>query len=308
MGRHQEVLKNDGPCLLSADDPRSARVARVTTRLVTALEEQDNLIVCGASWPPKSQELGRVMAERAAGEGRDGKGYKPSGTAKSTFMPFRPVSSNPLKKLEGADWNLYLIDLPQVNAFALPSKDIFVYTGLLDTLPDDDAMLAAILAHEIAHVVERHSVENLGFLNVAAVAFDVLRGVTFALTISFPLITDSAGLFINWVNDVVAERAFSRKLEMEADAVGLDIMAVAGYDPRTALDLWELMACVEEDAVRAGQTVSIENRFALLRTHPTSEVRQKAIVKDLPEALKLWKRNKTPIKSSEGVTVEAAPA
>ena len=52
---------------------------------------------------------------------------------------------------------------PQLNAFALPSKDIFVYTGLLNTLPEgDDAMLAAVLAHEIAHVTERHSVENLG--------------------------------------------------------------------------------------------------------------------------------------------------
>lgn len=49
-----------------------------------------------------------------------------------------------------------------MNAFALPSKDVFVYTGLLDVLPDDNAMLAAVLAHEIAHVVERHSVENLG--------------------------------------------------------------------------------------------------------------------------------------------------
>ena len=51
---------------------------------------------------------------------------------------------------------------PQVNAFALPSKEVFVYSGLLRTLPDDDAMLAAVLAHEIAHVAERHSVENLG--------------------------------------------------------------------------------------------------------------------------------------------------
>ncbi len=74
-------------------------------------------------------------------------------------------------------------------------------------------------------------------MNVAAVAFDVLRGISFALTISFPLcgsfiylfsfanhsITDSAGVFINWLNDVVAQRAFSRKLEMEADAVGMDV-------------------------------------------------------------------------------------
>ena len=70
-------------------------------------------------------------------------------------------------------------------------------------------------------------------------AFDVLRGISFALTISFPLsvlflhhgladitlssITDSAGMFINWLNDVVAQRAYSRKLEIEADAFGIDV-------------------------------------------------------------------------------------
>ncbi len=51
-------------------------------------------------------------------------------------------------------------------------------------------------------------------------------------------------------------------------------MATAGYDPRAALDLWELMAAVEADAAQTGQAVSMENRFALLRTHPTSQVRQ----------------------------------
>jgi len=60
---------------------------------------------------------------------------------------------------------------PQMNAFALPSKDIFVYTGLLDVLPDDNAMLAAVLAHEVAHVVERHSVENLGVSLTSSVSW-----------------------------------------------------------------------------------------------------------------------------------------
>ncbi|KAK8853164.1 hypothetical protein IAR55_003865 [Kwoniella newhampshirensis] len=295
--KHQEVLRNDGPLLLPSTDSRSQQVSRVMTRLVTALEEQDNHIVSGASWPPKSQELSRVITERellqAQGLGKLGPNvsFAPSGTAKSTVMPFRPASSNPLKRLEleTADWNLYVIDSPQLNAFALPSKDVFVYTGLLNTLPPDDTILAAVLAHEIAHVALRHSVENLGFLNIAAVAFDVLRGISFALTISFPFITDSAGMFINWLNDVVAERAYSRKLEQEADAVGLEIMATAGYDPRAATDLWELMAAVEIDAAASGHPVSVENRFALLRTHPTSEARLQALEKDMPDAMKRWK-------------------
>ncbi|WVW86100.1 hypothetical protein I302_108139 [Kwoniella bestiolae CBS 10118] len=296
--KQQEVLRNDGPLILPPEDERSQQVARVTSRLITALEEQDHHIIHGASWPPRSQALSRVISEREAETefgttaARRHVHFRPSATAHSTFMPFRPVTSNPLKKLESADWNLYVIDLPQMNAFALPSKDIFVYTGLLSTLPEgDDSLLAAVLSHEIAHVTQRHSVENLGFLNIAAVAFDVLRGITFALTISFPMITDSAGLFINWVNDVVAERAFSRKLEQEADAVGLEIMATAGYDPRAAQDLWELMRAVEADAEAAGQAIKVENKFAMLRTHPTSEARQEALAKDMPSALKIWREH-----------------
>lgn len=80
-------------------------------------------------------------------------------------------------------------------------------------------------------------------------------------------------MFINWLNDVVAERAFSRKLEEEADAVGLELMAMGGYDPRGMLDLWELMACVEADAEAAGQTNGFD-KVDLLRTHPTSEARR----------------------------------
>ncbi|WVR07731.1 hypothetical protein IAU60_004774 [Kwoniella sp. DSM 27419] len=298
--KHQEVLRHDGPLILPADDPRSEQVQRVTSRLVTALEEQGNYTVHGASWPPRSQELSRVISEREAalGSGREVH-YSPSATATSSYMPFRPASSNPLKRLETADWNLYVVDLPQMNAFALPSKDVFVYTGLLSTLPEgDDSLLAAVLAHEIAHVAQRHSVENLGFLNIAAVAFDVLRGITFALTISFPVITDSAGMFINWVNDVVAERAYSRKLEQEADAVGLEIMATAGYDPRAAVDLWELMAAVEADSMSRGQAVPVENKFAMLRTHPTSEERMAALQKDMPNALKTW-RDHRPKRASQ---------
>jgi hypothetical protein len=116
--RHQEVLTNDGPLLLPPDDPRCQRVSRITARLITALEEQENHVVSGATWPPRSQELGRVLAERDAamglvhrGEGEYRVRYQPSGTAKSTFMPWRPATSNPLKKLESADWNLYVIDM-----------------------------------------------------------------------------------------------------------------------------------------------------------------------------------------------------
>ncbi|WVQ74175.1 hypothetical protein IAR50_003769 [Cryptococcus sp. DSM 104548] len=315
MGEHEEmawsrrkqkdILRQDGPNLLPPSDPRSQQVSRITARLITGLEEKDRHMVCGANWPPASQELSRVMSQREAmmGEGGD-MWYEPSGTAQGGYLPYRPESRNPLKKVERGDWRLYVIDSPDINAFALPSKDIFIYTGLLATLPDDDTIIAASLAHEIAHVIQRHGVENLGFMNLATVGFDVVRGFAFAFIISFPYITYSAGTFINWINTVLTERAYSRKLEMEADAVGLQIMAAAGYNPRAAQDLWELMRCVEEDAVAQGQTVSLEDNFTMLRTHPTSDVRHEALEKDMPGAMKVY-REYMKTRDSAGVKAEA---
>jgi predicted Zn-dependent protease len=67
------------------------------------------------------------------------------------------------------------------------------------------------------------------------------------------------------------------------------LMATAGYDPRGATDLWELMSCVELDAAQSGHPVSAENRFGFLRTHPTSEARMAALDKDMEKAMKVWK-------------------
>ena len=111
-GRHQDVLKTDGDRLLAPSDPSSQRVARITSRLITALEEQQHLVISDAAWPPRSSELSRVISEREAGQGRALEDrFKPSGVAHSSFTPFRPASSNPLKKIESADWNLYVIDM-----------------------------------------------------------------------------------------------------------------------------------------------------------------------------------------------------
>ena len=106
------MLKNDGALLLPPEDEQSRRVERVASRLVTALEEQQQHVVCDAAGAPRSSDLSRVISEREASVGRHlEERFKPSGVAHSSFMPFRPATSNPLKKLEAADWNLYVIDL-----------------------------------------------------------------------------------------------------------------------------------------------------------------------------------------------------
>lgn len=118
--RQKEILRNDGHKLLPPNDPRSRQVARVTTRLITALEEEDRHIVYGANWPPKSQELSRLISERESLIGEEGRYYPPSGTAKSTYVPYRPPTRNPLKQFESPDWRVYVIDSVSSKPFGKP--------------------------------------------------------------------------------------------------------------------------------------------------------------------------------------------
>lgn len=120
-------------------------------------------------------------------------------------------------------WDIFVIDAPKINAFVLPSTDVFVYTGLLSLVEDDENLLASVLAHEICHVTERHSVESLGALALSGVVFDVLRGASWALTLSFPIVGDGLAACFNFLDRKVGQRAYSRKLETEADALGLEV-------------------------------------------------------------------------------------
>lgn len=120
-------------------------------------------------------------------------------------------------------------------------------------------------------------------------------------------ITDAAASFLNFIHDYVAEKAYSRKLEMEADAVGLGFMSMAGYNPHSMLDLWDVMALVEcvhhhpvpeicpltrslpfrEDAAASGTPITITDRVQFLKTHPTSLQRQKVCSYTMTSALQV---------------------
>lgn len=113
--RHKEVLSHDGPLILPSTDLRSEQIARIATRLVTALEEQDDHVVCGAAWPPREDIMDEIYDHEDRMTRRRSRAieYKPSATAHSNFVPFRPLSSNPLKgqNIKAADWNIYIVDL-----------------------------------------------------------------------------------------------------------------------------------------------------------------------------------------------------
>lgn len=139
----------------------------------------------------------------------------------------------------------------------------------------------------------------MGFLALTSVVFDILRGISFAVTISFPFVTDALGSLFNVMNDVVAERAYSRKLESEADTLGLMLMARAGYNPESALELWGLLNMIEKDAHATADEITAERLLPFLRTHPQGDDRLANIEKHLPAAMKLYKETLEPSKAQQ---------
>lgn len=168
-------------------------------------------------------------------------------------------------------WEFKLIDDDDaLNAFCLPGGKVAVYTGLLP-VAQDDAGLAAVIGHEVAHAIARHGGERLSQEILVA-------GVT-AATVVATRDSKKRDLYAGLLGAGAAVGfllPYSRLHESEADRMGLIYMAKAGYDPRAAVGLWQRMAA-------AGQGKSKPPEF--LSTHPADETRIKGIERWLPEAL-----------------------
>ncbi|KAN0065064.1 metalloendopeptidase [Thecaphora frezii] len=168
------------------------------------------------------------------------------------------------------DWEVFVINDPdQKNAFVLPGGKIFVFTGILPICANEDG-LATVLGHEMAHQVARHSAEKLSGLHVFVVAAAMLEAV---VGLDAGLSRMALTLLLSLPN--------SRKMELEADRIGLDIMAKACYDPREASRLWQRM-----EASEGGSGGGLGDAAkALLSTHPVNSQRIRKMEEWLPDAM-----------------------
>ncbi|MBQ6055403.1 Peptidase family M48 [Xylanibacter ruminicola] len=176
-------------------------------------------------------------------------------------------------------WQFNLVADKQANAWCMPGGLIVVYEGLLP-ITQDEASLAIVLGHEIAHAVARHSAEQMstqikqqyGIQGVGALASVLGVGTN---TISLGQAMASAGLNL-------ANLKYSRNHESEADYMGLIFAAMAGYNPEAAVTFWQRMA-----------SASTSNTSEFLSDHPSDATRIKNIQGWLPEAKKYYKPKTT---------------
>src|SRR5881296_666625 len=163
-------------------------------------------------------------------------------------------------------WEVNVITSPEINAWCMPGGKIAVYTGIIEKLQITDDELAAVMGHEISHALREHGRERAS-QQVAAGAGATLAGVVADIFLpgSGQLATQGAGLG----TQVGVLLPYSRVHETEADRMGVELAARAGYDPRAAIALWQKMAKLSGGGAPP----------KLLSTHPSHEDR----IKDLTE-------------------------
>jgi predicted Zn-dependent protease len=178
------------------------------------------------------------------------------------------VANNITAVMGGGTWEVRTFEDKAVNAFALPGGKIGVFTGLLKVATTAD-QLAAVIGHEVAHVIAGHSAERVS----ASMAEQLGVGVASAATG-----VDAQMLGI--ASQVFLTLPYSRAHESEADLLGMDYMAKAGFDPRASIQLWQNMR----------KASGGDKPPQMLSTHPSDETRIRQLEQRLPISVPLYEQ------------------
>jgi len=209
------------------------------------------------------QELDKAKQQSALNV--DTQSYKRVQTISQRLIPqtavFRPDATK-------WAWQVNVQTSKDVNAYCMPGGKIMVYTGLISQLNATDAELAAVIGHEIAHALREHSRERLSRAYAEQIA---LAGIAVATGAG-----EQTMALASQVSAVTFTLPHSREQEAEADRMGLELMARAGYDPNAAVSLWEKMSKLGGGGPE------------FLSTHPSGQSRIQDLRSNIPRVLPLY--------------------
>jgi len=186
-------------------------------------------------------------------------------------------------KMPRAEWEFVIFKDNSPNAFALPGGKVGVNTGLFRIIGNDkdsDAILAAVLGHEISHATANHAEQRMYRSIAITLASAILWNSLDHNGADHPHRGVAAFAFASYIADSLP---FSRKQEYESDRIGAVYMAKAGYDPRKSIDLWRRLNSYHQ--VRGGE------KPEFLRTHPHDNSRIRALEIFMPIAMKFYHTN-----------------
>ncbi|MDH4135047.1 MAG: M48 family metallopeptidase [Gammaproteobacteria bacterium] len=169
-------------------------------------------------------------------------------------------------------WETNVFQSEEVNAFCMAGGKIGIYSGLIDRVKITDDELAAVMGHEIAHALREHVREQISAQQAAR-----LPGLVLAVVTGSEILADLG----NAVTNVTLTLPKSREAEKEADEIGVELAARAGYDPRAAVTLWQKMN-------RLGGSRPPE----ILSTHPAPESREQDLARTAAVVMPLYEQSR----------------
>lgn len=180
-------------------------------------------------------------------------------------------------------WEVNTVKSNEINAFCMPGGKIIVYTGMTRLVglgKGSDDELAAVIGHEIAHAIARHANERLSRSELQRLGGGVLQSV---VGDGSPMKQLAISTLYDLGTQAFVALPFNRKQELEADKIGLVLMAIAGYNPEYAISLWQKMA-----------RASSGSKNSFFSTHPSEEKRIEEIRAYLPKVAQYYKLASTP--------------
>ena len=225
-----------------------------------------------------SEEVNRVSATSYSEQNQKAKEKNILVTSGPTYDRLKFIANRLIPQTEAFrddtrqwDWRLTLIDAPTLNASCAPGGKITFYTGIIEQLNLTDDEIAAIMGHEIAHALREHGRERVS----QAVAQNVLVNIAMALAGPYGSAVSAA----NQVAQYAIVLPNSRENESEADAIGLELAARAGYNPMGAISVWQKMLKATKD----------KSTPEFLSTHPSGETRIEQLTALMPSVEPLYK-------------------
>lgn len=205
-----------------------------------------------------TQSAQKEYAQLVAEQGRKGNLNRNSAQySRIRAISSRLIQQTPVFRTDAANWawEVNVFSSPEVNAWCMPGGKIAVYTGLLDKIQPTDDELAEIIGHEMAHALREHARERASEQAVAGAGISILAAAAG--------LGDLGQKGMEYAYMGLLGLPNSRRHETEADRIGIEIAARAGYNPQAAITLWQKMA-------RAGGDAPIK----FLSTHPSHADRQ----------------------------------
>jgi predicted Zn-dependent protease len=171
------------------------------------------------------------------------------------------------------NWQVNMLKSPELNAYCAPGGKIMFYTGIIDRLNLTDDEIAAIMGHEMAHALREHGRERASRSGATQLGLSVLASAIG--------LTEGQTQIAGMATQLGLDLPFNRGQESEADSLGLELMARAGYNPQAAISLWNKMS-----AASKGEPPQF------LSTHPGSQNRIRTLQTLMPKVVPLYQQSR----------------